>query len=271
MSEFRSNFIDECCFGPWLEKDRPDHQSPESDIEQPLNSNTIFKSTFNSNEDLNFIDSQYFYAPTSASSESSLSSASSTWSSDEDDSLNFIDSQYFVKPSSPNATFLTPEVSSPTIISRNFHTASRINSAPQNSSSHRDSGSTEFSPLKPDRDSLPPIVSVGSSNRRSPDSRRQQKPKRRLPEVEDQPINASEALPSESAAEMVQRLRREGSSSAVDSKGFRLYRREDFTAVEHMTREQLVQYLVRECLIYADDQLVALNKPYGLHVTRTLF
>ena len=268
MSEFRSNFIDECCFGEWLEKDVQDNQLPKSDIEQPFNCNANSNSTFNFNEDLDFIDSQYFYATTSASSESSLSSPSSTWSLNEDESLNFIDSQYFANPSSSNATFLTPEVSSPTIISRNFHSSPHMYSAPQNASSHRDSGATEFSPLKPDRDSLPRIVSVGS-NYRPPDSRRPQKPKRRISE-DEQPINASEAIPPESAAEMVQRLRREVSNSAFDSKGFRIYRREDFTAVEHMTREQLVQYLVRECLIYADDQLVALNKPYGLHVTRTL-
>ena len=147
MSELRSNFIDECCFRALVEKDVPDHQLFKSDIEQPLNSNANFQSTFNSNEDLNFIDSQYFYATTSSSSESSLSSPSSPWSLEEDDSLNFIDLQNFVIPSSPNATFLTPEGSILNIISRNLHTAPHIYSVRQNVFSHRDSGSTEFLPL----------------------------------------------------------------------------------------------------------------------------
>lgn len=270
-SKYPFNFIDECCFGDWLESVAPENQS--LNFEQSQN-------TYFSKEDLNFIDAQYFVSTTSAStgsfefapSSSSFSSSSSmppsTWSLGQDDSLNFIDAHYFANPSSPN--FLNPKTFSNFRISRNFYKATCLNSSSQIADSYRDSGSTEFSPLQPDRDNLPPIVSLGSPPRRSSNDHRQNKSKRRSHEDDDMPVSASEALPSESATEMAKRLRREGRTSAYDAKGYRIYLREDCTPIELMTREQLVQYLVRDCLIYADGQLVAFNKPYGLHVTRTL-
>lgn len=261
MSNYPSNYIDECCFGSWLEIEKPENKPIVPDIEKPLN-------TCNSFEDLNYIDSQYFETTDSNSFSSSGVSPPiiSSDSSLEDDSLDFIDSQYFVNSSSPNPNILTVQNPMHTIITRSFHNSANIYLTSHKRENIRDSGSTEFSPLRPDRDSLPTIVSVGSTNHRQTNGHRHNKPNQRIP-VNDPPINASEALPPESAAEMVQRLRREGETSAVDSKGFRLYRREDCTPIGRMTREQLVQHLVRDCLIYADAQLVALNKPYGLHVT----